>query len=280
MTTKLEFLAQHPLFRELDEEDLEDLATAAAEYEYEDGAIVAYQRDIADCLIILKSGRLYAEKVERGRVVDSKAYEQPNAYFGLDWLFFPGIHPATVRAAAGHGRATRLIIFESKAFLRFLSQNQHVIDYLEPEYDNTDVLIAGFTETPYEEALKIKAKRERRSNTMNILPDELIEFNARRSGYFLLVRMILPIAGLILVALIPFAFFSSQPPDSILYNLQFYCPGFLSLFFIGWAIFRFLDWTNDYFIVTNLNARHRQTPFFGELYFFARPDQRRVDENL
>lgn len=259
MTTKLEFLAQHPLFNTLDEEELEELAEITGEYEYQDGAIVAYQRDIADSLIILKDGRLYAERVDRGRVSNSQSYDKPNEYIGLEWLFAPSTYPATMRAAAGHGRPTRLIIIESKSFLHFLSQNQDAIDYLEPEYDNTNNLIAGFPEEIYQEALKIKAKRDRRSNTMNILPDELIEFNSRRSGYFLMVRLLPPLIGLLLVpSFVTLFLTSSLQPDSFFYNLQFLCPGVLALFFVGWGIFRFLDWTNDYFIVTNRRIIHRE----------------------
>jgi CRP-like cAMP-binding protein len=61
MATKAEFLEQHSLFKELTEEEIEALALITDEVRYENGAMVAYQGDVADSLYIVKSGRLYAE---------------------------------------------------------------------------------------------------------------------------------------------------------------------------------------------------------------------------
>ncbi len=257
MTAKLEFLQNYHLFKELDPEDLADLAALVEEYEYRDGAVVAYQRDAADSLYMLKSGRLYAKTVERGIVTHTRHY-LPGDYFGIDWLFAPSVHPATIQAKSHDDRPVRLLVLHSRDFLPFLSGHDDVIDALEPVYDATDTRVAGFPEEQHAEALKMKAKRDRRSNTMKILPDELVEFLDRRSGWFLAVRLIAPLLGFLLVTVLPFAYLASQPPDSILYNMQFWCPGALSLFFIAWGLFRFFDWTNDYFIVTNRRVIHRE----------------------
>ncbi len=257
MSTKLDFLAEHPLFSELDDEDLEDLAVLFEELEFKEGAVVVYQRDAADCLFIVKSGRLYAQTVERGVVTQTRHY-MPGDYFGLAWLFAPNIQPATILAKGHDGRSVRLLVLKSRPFLRYLSTHRHVIDDLAPIYDATDNIIAGFPEEIHGQALKVKAKRDRRSSTMNILPDELIELIIRRSGWYLFVRLLAPMVGLLLVTVLPFAFLASQPPDTILYNLQFWCPGVLSLFFIVWGIFRFFDWTNDYFIITSRRVIHRE----------------------
>lgn len=257
MTTKLEFLKKYHLFKELDPEDLEDLAALVEEYEYRDGTVVAYQRDAADSLIIVKSGRLYAKTVERGIVTQTRHY-LPGQYFGLDWLFAPHVHPATIQAKAHDDQPVRLLVLRSRNFLPFLSGHHDVIDALEPVYDATDTQVAGFPEAQYAEALKMKAKRDRRSNTMKILPDELIEFIDRRSGWYLFVRLIPVILFFLLLTVLPFTFLTTQPPGSLLYNMQFWCPGALSLFAIAWGVFRFFDWTNDYFIVTNRRVIHRE----------------------
>ncbi|MCL4262639.1 MAG: cyclic nucleotide-binding domain-containing protein [Anaerolineae bacterium] len=257
MTSKLDFLKNHPLFKKIDLEDLAELAALVQEYEYRDGTVVAYQRDAADSLFMLKSGRLYAKTVERGIVTHSRHY-LPGDYFGVEWLFAPSVQPATIQARAHDDRPVRLLVLRSRDFLPFLSVNHDVIDDLEPVYDATDTQVAGFPEEQYAEALKMKAKRDRRSNTMKILPDELIEFLARRSGWYLFVRLIPVFLGLLLVMVLPFAFLTSQPPGSFLYNMQFWCPGVLSLFFVVWGLFRLFDWTNDYFIVTNRRVIHRE----------------------
>ncbi len=257
MTTKLEFLKNYHLFKELDPEDLADLAALVEEYEYRDGTVVAYQRDAADSLFIVKSGRLYAKTVERGIVTQTRHY-LPGDYFGLDWLFAPHVHPAAIQAKAQDDRPVRLLVLRSRNFLPYLSGHHDVIDALEPVYDATDTRVAGFPEEQYAEALKMRAKRDRRSNTMKILPDELIEFIDRRSGWYLFVRLIPALLGFLLVTVLPFTFLTSQPPGSILYNMQFWCPGGLSLFMIAWGLFRFFDWRNDYFIVTNRRVIHRE----------------------
>lgn len=257
MTSKLQFLKNHSLFKELDPDDLEDLAVLVQEYEYRDNAVVVYQRDAADCLIMVKSGRLYAKTVEHG-VVTRTAHYLPGDYFGLEWLFAPSIQPATVQAKSRDEQPVRLLVLRSRDFLPFLSGHHDVIDALEPVYDTTDARVAGFPEEQYAEALKMKAKRDRRSNTMRILPDELIEFLSRRSAWYLFVRLIPVFLGFLLVTILPFTFLTSQPPGSFLYNMQFWCPGALSLFFVAWGIFRVFDWTNDYFIVTNRRVIHRE----------------------
>ena len=98
MTTKAEFLQEHPLFQYLNEEHIDALAQITDEIQYENGAMVAYQGDVADSLYIVKSGRLYAETrhndiQNNSYVVDSKDY-LANHYFNDEWLFEPNVHPA------------------------------------------------------------------------------------------------------------------------------------------------------------------------------------------
>ena len=102
MATKAEFLEQHPLFKELTEEEIEALAQITDEVRYENGAMVAYQGDVADSLYIVKSGRLYAEArkndIENDSYVVSSQNYLTGDYFGEDWLFVPNVHPANVKA--------------------------------------------------------------------------------------------------------------------------------------------------------------------------------------
>ena len=50
-TTTEEFLGKLTIFSDLSEEELEDLARICEEYEFDNGATIAYQRDVADKLI-------------------------------------------------------------------------------------------------------------------------------------------------------------------------------------------------------------------------------------
>lgn len=257
MTTKLDFLAKHPLFKELASDDLEDLAAIVDVLEYQNGAVVAYQQDAADSLVIVKTGRLYAKTVDHGVVTRSRHY-MPGDYYGLDWLFLPGANPATVQAKSHDGRLARLIVISSKAFLHYLSTHHDAIDALAPVYDATNNIIAGLPDSIHQQALKIKAKRDRRSNSMNILPDELIELLVRRSGWYLFVNLILPVLGLFFFTFLPFVGLALQAPDTILYQLRFWLPSLTAVVFWIWIGFRFFDWRNDYFIITNRRVIHRE----------------------
>ena len=60
MTDKYEFLAELPIFANLSPAALDAVAHIAREYAFEDEAVIAYQRDIANRLYIVKEGRLFA----------------------------------------------------------------------------------------------------------------------------------------------------------------------------------------------------------------------------
>jgi uncharacterized membrane protein YdbT with pleckstrin-like domain/CRP-like cAMP-binding protein len=254
MISKLEFLAQHPLFENLTDAELETLASISEVLEFENGMVVAYQRDVADGLMIVKQGRLYAKKVENSLVVEARDY-LPGDYFGLDWVFAPSLYPWTMQAAAGNGRTTRILVIRSVPFLRFLTQNHHVIDDLAPVYDETDTCVAGFPEKEWQEALKIKAKKTRRSNTMTIMEEELLEYSARRSKWYLVVRMFWPLLALFVLAPLSYYFMTQFIPWPRVTQIL---GGLLAIGPIVWAIFRFLDWTNDHFIITNRRLTHRE----------------------
>ena len=55
MMTKAEFLQQHPLFEALSEEHIAALAQITDEVQYENGAMVAYQGDVADCTLCIST---------------------------------------------------------------------------------------------------------------------------------------------------------------------------------------------------------------------------------
>jgi signal-transduction protein with cAMP-binding, CBS, and nucleotidyltransferase domain len=100
LSRKEQFLARLRIFAELSGEELADLALIAREYTFEEGAVIAYQRDLAEAMIIVYEGRLYASHVdEQGLVRDSYAYET-GEYFEDVWLFKPGTHWGTVKGSA------------------------------------------------------------------------------------------------------------------------------------------------------------------------------------
>jgi CRP-like cAMP-binding protein len=53
VVSKIEFLGQLPIFSDLFDQELEELARITDEYKFEKGAAIAYQRDIADRFYIV-----------------------------------------------------------------------------------------------------------------------------------------------------------------------------------------------------------------------------------
>ncbi len=264
MVSKLEFLEQHPMFVGLTEEEIDALNRLSRELEYEDGAVVAFQGDVADSMYIVKTGRLYSERrsrggdVEVGMVIEAKNY-LPGDHFGDTRIFAPDIHPATVRATSLKGELATVVVISRDSFLRFANAYPKAIENLEPIYDSvTDEHVEGFSLDAWEEAQKIKAKEKTKSTIISVLPDELVEFNARRSRYYLFVRLLWPTIGLFVAATFTYAIFALQPPTSILYGLRNGATLFVFGFFLFLIMFRFLDWRNDYFLITNKRVVHRE----------------------
>lgn len=252
VTENSEFLASLPLFARLDEWVIDELAAISQEYTFDKDAIIAYQRDAADSLYIVKSGRLYAKTVDpRGIAREgptTRAYA-PGQYFQDVWLFVPGVHPATVRAV----EEGRLLVIPEQAFLTFINDNLGVLGDLAPRSDGATH--SGLSDEAWVEARKLLRPVRARSTGARLLPDELVEYYARRSGWYLLLRLLPPVL-LILIALL--AFFA-LPGDPAAFNVLRWL--LLVIAFAAGAfmlVFRLLDWRNDYFVITNRHLTHHE----------------------
>ena len=235
--TTEEFLGKLTIFSELSEEELEDLTRICEEYEFDDGATIAYQRDVADKLIIVRSGRLFARQVDNhGIVRDSRSYLAGD-YFEDVWLFEPKTHEATVRSA-GEGR---LIFIDHEKFIRFLANHPAVLDKLE------------LSDEAWHEAEGTQyAQPKRRVRTLSLLPNEIVLFNERRSFFRLVIQIIGPIALYAIWLGVLWLIFESSGTIAYLATV---IPGIIVILF---TLFRVIDWTNDYFVITNKHLMHRE----------------------
>ena len=252
--TKEEFLQQHQIFENLSESHIAALAQITDEVQYENGAMVAYQGDVADCLYIVKNGRLYAETRENdiqnnSYVVETENYISGN-YFGDGWLFEPNVHPANVKAQSHGNNPATLLIIKATNFVRFLIQYPEVLPQLATEtaiVNDEEVVVGGMSYHAYDEAQKLFSKAKKRRTVVSILPDELVEYSARRSRLYLLVQIFFPVLALLTIPALSYLFFLSQPPASFIYRLRFAVPGFLLVIMLIIVLFQVLDWSNDYF---------------------------------
>jgi len=250
VTDKVEFLAQLPIFEGLTDDQLLALAAISQEYEFDAGAVVAYQRDVVNSLYVVESGRLYSQRVdENGLVRDSQQYFAGD-YFGDVWLFVPSTHPSTVTAA----QDGRLLIINGRDFLAFLIQYPYALANLEPELDENGKSVSGLSAAAWNEALKIEGRADPKSTAVGLLPDELVEYQARRSIWYLFVRIFWPLMGLLIVPTLTFALLSNFASTTIVTSLA----GIFSLVFLVLIGFQWLDWSNDYFVITNKHLIHRE----------------------
>lgn len=251
MTSKQEFLAGVPLFKDLSESALRLVAGIATEYAFEGRAVIAYQRDAADSLYILKEGRLFAHTLnQNGVVVSSRSY-YPGQYFEDTWLFIPGAHPATVKGA----ESGRLLVIRGADFVRLLEENPGIIPALAPGMDE-DANPMGLSDEAWAEARKVQiTKKTRSSSIAAMMPEEHIEYFARRSIWFLLVKLSLPFL-LVLVAAIILAI---VPTDTGAERaIKVGVPIVLTLVGIIIFLIDLIDWRADYFIITNKHLTHHE----------------------
>ncbi len=254
VTTRLEQLENQTIFKGLRLDELEGLSHIAHEYEFNNGAILAFQRDLADSMILVTEGRLFSLSVdEQGRTRESRSL-LPGDWYGAQWLFKPGTHAATVRGV-GNGR---VIIIQSADFIKFLKAYPNALGNLRPVYDDFgETIIQGLPEDVWTEATKLSLREKReRIGVISLLPDEQLEYYSRRSRYFLLIKVWWSVLGLLLtplvvVLIIPETATAWGYVEIILASLAFVGFGFI-------ALFRYLDWRNDYFVITNKHISARE----------------------
>lgn len=253
MTDKLEFLTELPIFADLSPAALDAVARITREYAFDDDAVIAYQRDIANRLFIVKEGRLFAKALDNNGITRETYSFLPKQYFNEHWLFVPGVHSATIKGKGAEGG--RLYVIEGPEFIQLLKRYPSIIDELAPREE--DDIHYGLSDDAWIEAQKLKLRPRRTSSSAAgaMLPDERIELFTRRSWWFLLGRLIPP-AIIVLVAAIILII---TPTDTQLERVvKIGLPILMTL--IGLIIFllRLIDFRADYFIITNKHLTHHE----------------------
>lgn len=251
MTSKLEFLAEVPLFKEMSESALRLIAGVATEYAFEQGAVIAYQRDAVDSLYIVKEGRLFARTLDENGIARNSTSYVVGQSFDDRWLFVPGVHPATVKGAEDG----RLLIIRSADFVTLLRDYPGLIPGLAPSEDE-EGRPTGLSEEAWNDARKLLAtKKTRSSSAAAMLPEERIEFFARRSIWFLLVKLILPVLMVLVGAIV----LAAVPTETALErSIKVGVPILLTLFGLIIFLLQVIDWRADYFIITNKHLTHHE----------------------
>lgn len=250
MATKQEFIATLPLFADLSEAAQAAVARVAKEYAFEPNAVIAYQRDVAGSLYIVKEGRLFARAIDPNGIARETRSYTPGQSFNDLWLFVPGIHSATVKGA----EAGRLLIINSTDFLHLLEEYPVIVDDLAPRDDGETHF--GLSEAAWREAQKLKMRRHvRASSAAALLPEERLEFFARRSRWLLAGRLVMPVLLILLAIVMALV----MPTNTGLQRaLKIGAPIVLALVGSIWAALRVIDWRGDYFIISNRHLTHHE----------------------
>ncbi len=231
------FLGQVKIFKALSDEELEDLAGVCEVYEFDQGALIAYERDVADGLFIVHDGYLYASRVDEQGVARYAQQYMPKSYFNDLWLFEPRTHTQMIRG----GKAGQFLFIRHDRFVEYLDLQPDVIDKLD---------LSDEAEQAAERSLYVEPGRQ--IETLGLLANEIIEYYSRRSTYLLGLKMGWPlILAVLWIALIGLTLTLNNTATLMLALIP---AGGLFLF----SVFQFLDWRNDYFVITNKHLIHRE----------------------
>jgi len=219
----IELLEHVPLFSHLGDLDLSRWAGLFQSVRYTDGQYVFTAGDPSDSLYIIFEGRVQLE-FDRETGDESIAYLQQGDLFGEESLLYDD--PRYYRAVAVGG--TTLLKLDIDHFIYYQQEYPVVVDKL-------DVLI-----------------HSRHLSTRVALPwmhdDEYVHVITRRHKALLLQKLASPlifsVLGILLSLLFLFRWFTNAPHGWV-------ALGVTLVVALLWGIWAYIDWRNDYFIVTN-----------------------------
>lgn len=248
MQEKLQFLRSLKIFSHLSDEELNQIADLCKAWKFDKDAVIAWQKEVADKLYIVREGILNAYHVDAaGEETLRKSYIR-GEYFDELWLFGEDVHDATIRAEM----AGSLYMIDQIAFETFVEQNPHAeLDMVEQAWVELDQMAVSPTiNDTY--------------RNMRLLPGELVEYESKRTMLLLLAALFEPFLW-ILLGLFLSIFFSliyrtifgesilrEYPTLVLVFGGLTLVPGVL------YGLWHYIDWYNDYLIVTDRHIVHRE----------------------
>ncbi|MBK8434756.1 MAG: cyclic nucleotide-binding domain-containing protein [Chloroflexi bacterium] len=276
---KIDFLMRLPLFQGLSIPARDALDKIANEYEFPRGAIIAHQGDVATQLYLVRAGQLESFTVDAQRQYTKQATFSAGDWFDDRWLFEQDVHRATVRAR----RPGRLILISSAAFLGFINAHPSALNsmypalsrlaqdaivhsrfqaYLQagvrrrvgPTAEQSAAMAAqrqdGQEETAEEqfESFTPDSRRVRRYAKFQLMPEEVVYWDNRRSKKILgFQAAVAGAAALFLLVIPPLLLGTSGFTGTVMLVTG----GVLGLIPLLVLAVIWLNWLNCYFLVTN-----------------------------
>lgn len=214
------FLRRIHLFQDLKEEDLDVIASTLQEETRAEGETLYAQGDDADRLFIIQRGAVTIT-LQRGRTEQVLAALGDGDYFGEDSLLAAGVRTASAVAA-------ETLILLSLPRAELLEHARQM-----PR------LKKAFHVALSSRRLLFRLRFDWRG------PNEALHFIARKHEVVLYQSLSLPVVALVAPILLLMHFMLTRAFFAI------FGAGLLFLLIVGWLIWNWIDWGNDFYIVTN-----------------------------
>jgi len=220
-SARIAFLKKIHLFHGLEDADFDVLAEELDELAFAKGGVIFAQDSKADSFYLIYNGSVKITRKQEKKEIQL-ALLVKNDYFGEMALVANRRRSATVIALAD----TTLLVLSRADFEKLYKRAPHIKSNLE---------------------IAVRSRvLARRLEFKWLRPDEVIYFLARKHPIVLWQKLILPALAL----LVPIGFFYAW-----IYILDFLivalAGGMALLAIIGYMIWLWVDWGNDYYIVTN-----------------------------
>jgi CRP-like cAMP-binding protein len=223
LEARVAFLRRIHLFQDLTDEELLTLVASIEEQTRPEGESIFTQGDDAEQFYIIQRGAVRITRLDRGE--DQELAQLSDAdYFGEDVLSSAGSRAVSAVAVED----VELFCIPGTEFVGYVRQFPKLKKALE-------VSVAS-------RRLARKRHFEWRQ------PGETIHFLARKHEILLFQALSVPIAALAAPIFLLFHFFVSRAFFAI------FGAGILFIVIIAWTIWNWIDWGNDYYIVTSQRA--------------------------
>lgn len=163
MREKLIFLRSLKIFSHLSDGELLQIADLCKAWRFDEEAVIAWQKEIADKLYIVRQGILNSYQVDFDGNEKIRRTHVMGDYFDELWLFGENVHDATIRAATNGS----LYILDQGRFKKFVEQNPQaeldMVDQAWKELDQYLIVQKKHANVSYEKTITVNAEPTRYS---------------------------------------------------------------------------------------------------------------------
>ena len=220
-TKRAIFLRKIHLFHDLTDDQLLQIAEKFSEVSYDTDDVILEQGTESDSFYLIYSGMVRVYRQREGRVQELASLVNGDYFGEMEILGSRGPRVASISAL----EPTLVLRLSSSDFAELIKAYPNIVP-------NIDISIES-------------RKLARKVRFKWLRSDEVVYFLARKSTFFLMEVLIVPVIAL----LIPVALLLWGALAQSTAALSF--GAIMLVIILGWIVWRYIDWGNDYYIVTN-----------------------------